>query len=251
MKQTIFGAHKAETFSLWAVLGPWLQLLAIYQSVGHAKIFSQKMNHNHHLIPQNEPHLTIHVLVSTSATIITIFASVIISSDTRAKIEITPTMMLRPSMMCRWNLLCNGRSWTCPAWREENFAAPSHSTLWVSLDWHSFPLSSIFSQYYFSPLSLTFHRPGRHHLCCLVALCFNRQVRMASPKYRSIEYWVLSIEYRVLSIDYRVLSIESKLSKILPIIMTRAGNGLDKYHQCQRLLLLNTPMTSRDKLCQL
>ena len=65
----------------------------------------------------------------------------------------------------------------------------------VSFPRHSFPLSSIFSQYYFSPLSLTFHRPGRHHLCCLVALCFNRQVRKASPKYRSIEYRVLSIEH--------------------------------------------------------
>ena len=151
MKQTIFGAHKAETFSLWAVLGPWLQLLAIYQSVEHAKIFSRKMNHNHHLIPQKEPHLTIHVLVSTSATIITIFASVIVSSATRAKIAIIPTMMLRQSMMCRWNLLCNGRSWTCPAWREENFAAPSHSTLWVSLDYHSFSfLFHIFSRLFFS-----------------------------------------------------------------------------------------------------
>ena len=99
MKQTIFGAHKAETFSLWAVLGPWLQLLAIYQSVGHAKIFSQKVNHNHHLIPQNEPHLTIHVLVLTPATIITIFASIIVSSATRAKIAIIPTMMLRQSMI--------------------------------------------------------------------------------------------------------------------------------------------------------
>ena len=80
----------------------------------------------------------------------------------------------------------------------------------VSFSRHSFPLSSIFSQYFFSPLSLTFHRPGRHHLCCLVALCFNRQVRRGSPKYEyrisSIEYQVSSIEYRVLRIDYWVLS---------------------------------------------
>ena len=194
MKQTNFGAHKAETFSLWAVLRPWLQLLAIYQSVGHAKIFSQKMNHNHHLclgfhLRNNNHNLRQHhrQLCHQSQACNHPHHDVEAEHDVQVK-PLVQWEKLDMSSLERRKLCCS---------------VTFHA---VSFSRHSFPLSSIFSQYFFSPLSLTFHRPGRHHLCCLVALCFNRQVRRGSPKYEyrisSIEYQVSSIEYRVLRIDY-------------------------------------------------